>query len=118
MDFVFIDDVARANIIAAKSPVTDEVLNVASGIETSLNELAAALGRAMGRDLRTEYGPARKVNAIPRRLADTQRAERLLGFRTQVSLEEGLSQLVHWWEQQRTAELSACAASCSGDLRG
>jgi UDP-glucose 4-epimerase len=118
MDFVFIDDVARANIIAAKSPVTDEVLNVASGIETSLNELAAALGRAMGRDLRTEYGPARKVNAIPRRLADTQRAERLLGFRTQVSLEEGLSRLVHWWEQQRTAELSACGASSSEDLRG
>jgi UDP-glucose 4-epimerase len=118
MDFVFIEDVARANIIAAKSAVTDEVLNVASGTETSLNELAAALGCAMGRDLRTEYGPARKVNAVPRRLADTQRAERLLGFKTQVLLKEGLLRLVHWWKQQRTAELSACGASCGGDLRG
>ena len=43
MDFVYIDDVARANILALQSDVSDEVFNVASGIETSLNELAAAL---------------------------------------------------------------------------
>jgi len=116
MDFVFIEDVARANVVAAKSSVTDEVLNIASGVETSLNELAAALGRAMGRDLRTEYGPARKVNAVPRRLADTRNAERVLGFKAQVSLEEGLLRLVHWWEQQRTAELAACGASGAADL--
>jgi UDP-glucose 4-epimerase len=118
MDFVFIEDVARANVVAAKSRATDEVLNIASGAETSLNELAAALGRAMRRDLRNEYGPARKVNAVPRRLADTRKAERVLGFKAQVSLEMGLLRLVHWWEQQRAAELSACVPSGAGDLRG
>jgi UDP-glucose 4-epimerase len=117
MDFVFIEDVARANVVAAKSAVTDEVLNIASGTETSLNELAAALGRAMGRDLPAEYGPARKVNAVSRRLADTRNAKRLLGFKAEVSLEEGLRRLVRWWEQQRAAELSACLASCAADSR-
>jgi UDP-glucose 4-epimerase len=104
MDFVFIEDIARANILAAKSKISDEVFNVASGIETSLNELAAALGRAMNRMLPPEYGPARKINPVPRRLADTSKAEQLLGFRAEIGLEEGLKRLVSWWEQQKTLE--------------
>ena len=109
MDFVFVDDVARANIIAAKSSVTDDVLNIASGTETSLGELAATLGRVMGVELNPEYGPARKVNPVRRRLADVSKAERLLGFRTQVSLEEGLSKLVEWWTQECAAKAAAVA---------
>ena len=45
MDFVYIEDIARANILATQADVTDEVFNIASGTETSLNELAAALAR-------------------------------------------------------------------------
>ena len=97
MDFVFVEDVARANILAAKSGVTDDVLNIASGVETSLGELAAALGRVMGTDCAPEYGPTRKVNPVSKRLADVSRAERLLGFKTRVPLEEGLRKLVEWW---------------------
>jgi UDP-glucose 4-epimerase len=109
MDFLFIEDTARANILAARSDVTDEVFNIASGVETSLNELAAMLGRVMGTSLPPVYGPARKVNPVPRRLADTRKAERLLGFRAEVPLEEGLKRLVHWWEEERKLELSTCA---------
>lgn len=109
MDFVFIEDVARANVLAAKSDVTDEVFNIASGTETSLNDLAAALGRAMGKDLPPQYGPARKVNAVRRRLASTEKAKRILGFTPQFSLEEGLDRLVRWWEGQRVRESSAYA---------
>jgi UDP-glucose 4-epimerase len=101
MDFVYIDDVARANVLAAWSPVTDEVCNVASGVETSLGELATALLDVMGSDLQPEYGPARSVNAVPRRLGDTRKAERLLGFRAEVGLEEGLRRLVKWWWAQQ-----------------
>jgi UDP-glucose 4-epimerase len=107
MDFVFIEDVARANILAADAAVSDEVFNIASGTETSLNELARVLGRAMGRTYTPEYGPARKVNPVPRRLADTRKAERLLGFRARVDLEEGLRRLVSWWEGHRCAEALA-----------
>jgi UDP-glucose 4-epimerase len=109
MDFVFVDDVARANIMAAQSSVTDDVLNVASGTETSLGELAATLGRVMGVELEPEYGPARKVNLASRRLADVSKAQRLLGFRTQVSLEEGLGKLVEWWSKEYAAQVATTA---------
>ena len=101
MDFVYVEDVARANVLALAGEVSDEVFNVASGVETSLNELAAALSRVMDVQRAPEYGPERKVNAVPRRLASTEKAERMLGFRAAVSLEEGLSRLVQWWRAER-----------------
>ena len=106
MDFVFVEDVARANLAAARSSVTDDVINVSSGTETSLKELAETLGRVMGVNLASEYGPARKVNSVSRRLADVSKAERLLCFRTQVSLEEGLRRLVTWWSHERAGHIA------------
>lgn len=103
MDFVSVEDVARANILAAASEVTDEDFNVASGVETSLNDLAAALLRAMGSGLQPEYGPARAVNPVARRWADTSKAERLIGYRAEIPLEVGLQRLVAWWRQERIA---------------
>ncbi|MBW9113746.1 NAD-dependent epimerase/dehydratase family protein [Rhizobium cauense] len=101
MDFVHVHDIARANLLAAKSDVTDEVFNVASGSETSLGELAALLTKVMSSSLEPQFGPARKVNAVPRRLASTAKAETLLGFTSQVTLEEGLLDLVEWWRQEK-----------------
>jgi UDP-glucose 4-epimerase len=101
MDFVYIEDIARANILAAKADVTDEVFNVASGVETSLNDLAYSLAKVMGSDLKPEYGPERKVNPVQRRLASTTKAKELLGFEAEISLEEGLTRLVNWWREQK-----------------
>jgi UDP-glucose 4-epimerase len=108
MDFVDISDVARANLLALKSDVSDEVFNVASGTETSLRELAAVLLKVMGaEDLEPEHGPERNVNPVPRRLASTRKAEEMLGFRSEVGLEEGLRRLVRWWQAARdTAALA------------
>ena len=77
------------------------MFNVASGVETSLNDLARALMRAMDVEMEPEYGPARNVNAVSRRLADTSKAERMLGFKAEVELEEGLRRLVAWWRANR-----------------
>jgi UDP-glucose 4-epimerase len=102
MDFVHVRDVARANILGAKAKATDEVFNVASGTETSLLQLAAALASVMGhRGLVPEFAPERSINPVPRRLASTGKAERLLGFRAAVSLEQGLADLVKWWRTER-----------------
>lgn len=109
MDFVFVEDVARANLMAAYSSVTDDVINVASGTETSLIELAETLGRVMGVDLPPEYGPARKATPVFRRLADTERARQLLGFQTQTSLEDGLRHLVEWWQSETQEQTSDTA---------
>jgi UDP-glucose 4-epimerase len=101
MDFVYIEDVARANLAAAGSDACDEVFNVASGVETSLNDLAKTLLRVMGSDLEPEYGPERSVNPVARRLADTGAASRRLGFEATVGLDEGLGRLVAWWQGER-----------------
>ena len=102
MDFVHARDVARANILGAKANVSDEVFNVASGTETSLQQLAEALASVMGRDgLNPEFGPERSVNPVPRRLASTKKAEEMLGFRAALPLKQGLSDLVDWWRSER-----------------
>ena len=82
MDFVFTEDIARANLLAASADVTDQVFNIGSGTETSLIELAQALLRVMGSELPLEFGPPRGVNggdAPPRRRVAGRRAARLEG---------------------------------------
>lgn len=109
MDFVYVGDVARANLMAANSSITDDVLNIASGTETSLSQLAEALGRVMGVSLPLEFGPARKATPVWRRLADTHKAESRIGFKTQVSLEEGLRRLVQWWSRETNTPVPGLA---------
>jgi UDP-glucose 4-epimerase len=99
MDWVFVEDVARAFMLAASSDASGEAFNVATGIETSLTALADALLTAMGADMTVEYGPSRTVNAVSRRVADTRRARKRLGFTAEVPLAEGLRRLVKWWLQ-------------------
>ena len=101
MDFIHVEDVARANLLAAKSAVTDTVFNIASGQETTLDGLAAALLRIMDSPLTPEHGPERAVNAVPRRLADISRARRDLGFTARIGLDDGLRRLVDWWRKER-----------------
>jgi nucleoside-diphosphate-sugar epimerase len=103
MDFIHVADIARANILAARADLTDEVFNVGSGAETSLNELAGQLLRVMGSQLSVEYGPERKANPVPRRLADVRRADERLNFAAKVDLDEGLTGLVRWWRETALA---------------
>jgi UDP-glucose 4-epimerase len=108
VDFVYVEDVARANVLAATIPLTDEVFNVGSGVPTTLAELARTLLDVMGSTLEPEFAPARAVNPVPTRLADTTRAVKLLGFESSVTLDDGLDRLVTWWRQERqTPEVSA-----------
>jgi UDP-glucose 4-epimerase len=110
MDFVYVEDIARANILAATAEVTDDVFNVASGVETSLAGLAAELLEVMGSDLSVELGPERTVNGVTRRLADTSHARDGIGFVAEVDLEEGLTRLVDWWRGQREAHAALAGA--------
>jgi len=101
MDFVFSEDIARANLLAAAGPVTAGVYNIASGEETSLLDLARTLLQVMGSDLPVEHGPERTVNSVVRRLADTSAAARDLGFTSSIPLDQGLARLVDWWRPVR-----------------
>jgi UDP-glucose 4-epimerase len=101
MDFVFTRDIARANLLAATSDLTEGAYNIASGTETSLLGLAEALLEAMDSDLSVEHGPERAVNGVTRRLADVSAARDDLGFAAEIPLSEGLRELVAWWRPLR-----------------
>jgi UDP-glucose 4-epimerase len=105
MDFVYIEDVARANLAALVSDVSDEVFNVGTGIQTTLNELCEILLRITGSSLKPQYREARKVNNVQARRAAVDKAARLLGFRAQVKLEDGLRSLLAWREEAKSESL-------------
>jgi UDP-glucose 4-epimerase len=113
MDFVFTEDVARANLLADTADVDEGVFNVASGVETSLRELADLLLKVMGSDLAVEFGPERAVNKVSRRLADTALARDALGFEAEVGIEDGLRRLVDWWRAERDDAPAATLAAAS-----
>lgn len=97
MDFVYVEDVARAFLLAATRGEPGEVYNVASGVETSLRELAEATLRAMDAAIGVELAPPRAGSPVPRRLAATVKARDGLGFVAEHTLDEGLRKLVAWW---------------------
>ncbi len=107
MDFVHVDDIARANVLAARADVTDTVYNIACGVETSLRGLADGLLAAMGSDLEPVHGPPRSVNSVTRRLADISAAARDLGWHPEIGLDAGLRGLVAWWRSEQAAAVSA-----------
>jgi UDP-glucose 4-epimerase len=102
MDFVYVEDVARANVLAMKADASDEVFNVGFHRETSLQQLCDAFLTAMGSRLQArhvEQPEHRKAVDVWRRLADTTKARELLGFEAQVTLEDGLVRLVRWLDE-------------------
>lgn len=110
MDFVYIDDIARANILAMQSDRVDDAYNVASGAETSLLELWQAIQRVTdAHHLQPEFHPPRKTNPVPRRLADTRRARAELGFVAETPLDEGLQRLAEW--ARESMEQTAAAST-------
>ena len=103
LDMIDVRDVARANILSAVAPAGDVALNVGSGTETSLLDLARILCRVMDQpQLLPQHQEARTVNPVPRRLADISKARELIGFETTHPLDKGIGELVAWWRSEST----------------
>ena len=96
-DYVFVGDVVRATLAATQ--LDGGVLNVATGRATSVLELVDAMRRATGREIDPEHGPER-LGDLQRSVLDTSLAERELGWRPEVSLEDGLRET---WQYFSTA---------------
>jgi UDP-glucose 4-epimerase len=96
MDFVYVGDVARANLQAVRSDVRDEVFNVGTGVQTSLEQLCNLIVRITKSRVVPEYREARAVANVQARRATVDKAERMLDFVAQVGLEQGLEELVRW----------------------
>jgi UDP-glucose 4-epimerase len=99
MDFVYVEDLARAYLLAAQSETTDVVVNIGSGEETSLRDLCRMMCAAAGfPHLVPVHQPARHINPVTRRCARIDRARALFGFEPTVALPEGLRRLAAWYE--------------------
>ena len=99
-DFTFIDDAVTATLMAATSErAVGEVFNVGTGVETSVNQLAATLIRLIGSSVTPTHSDRRDVDNIRRRVANIEKARRALRWVPEVTLEEGLQRTIEW---QRT----------------
>jgi len=97
MDFVYVKDIAKANIAALQSDVTDEAFNIGNCEETSLKELLDVLLKVNESSLKPEFREETSHNPVSRRLADISKAKDLLGFTPTVSIEEGMKELTDWY---------------------
>ena len=108
VDLVFVDDVATANMKALRSDVSEGFFNVASGIETTLNELADILIELSGKaDLKAVH-EHRDGKLVTRRLGCPQGAMEALGFKVSIPPREGLRRVIEWRKDQkaRKAEMA------------
>jgi len=101
-DFVHVDDVARANLLAMKSDVADESFNVGTGVQTTINELVRELLAITGSTLTVDYRPNEQM-FVTNRVGSTEKASRLIGFDATMPLGEGLRSVVEWRARDRGA---------------
>ena len=98
-DFIYVEDVAEANILGMKADCTDEFFNIGAGVGTSINELVDMLLELTGSPLKPEYRP-QEQSFVTHRIGSTEKAERMLGFKAKTSLIEGLRRVVEWRKSQ------------------
>jgi len=103
-DFTYVANVVDANLHAAETTRgIGQVINVANGRQTTLNELLATLKNILGKsDVEVEYREQR-VGDVRHSLADITLARELLDYESKVGLEEGLRLTLDWWKQSRFA---------------
>jgi len=97
MDFVYVRDVAKANIAALKSNISDDYFNIGNKIETTLFQLLELLLKINDSKLEPEFHPENSINPVSRRLADNTKAINLLNFTPSISLEQGMKELSNWY---------------------
>jgi UDP-glucose 4-epimerase len=100
VDFVYVGDVVRANLLACEAKASDAIVNVCSGVETRMRDLAELLLEVTGSSVGMEFKP-QPPGALPaRRFGDPRRAQELLGFRAETKLADGLRRLIEWRRSQ------------------
>lgn len=101
MDFVYVRDIAKANVAGMVADVTDEAFNIGNCVETDLNGLCKTLLKANKSDLKPEYREANSINPVSRRLADISKAKNLLEYEPSTDLESGLTELSAWYFEKQ-----------------
>lgn len=95
MDLIFVRDIARANVLALKSGANNDFFNIGSGVETTVKQLAETVLDVTGCGLAPIYEP-HDVNLVKRRRCSTVKAEKLIGFKSQISVRQGVREYFEW----------------------
>jgi len=98
-DYVYVGDVVRVNIAAIKSDFVGPI-NIGTGVETDVMALFNILKDASGRDIEEKHGPAMKGEQM-RSVLDNSLAGRVLGWKPEVSIEEGLKLTYKWFKENK-----------------
>jgi UDP-glucose 4-epimerase len=101
MDFVYVKDIAKANIAALQADVTDEAFNIGNCEETSLSQLLDTLLLVNNSTLKPEHREENSINPVSRRLADISKAKKLLNFTPTTNLSAGLKELSDWYFEKQ-----------------
>jgi len=101
-DFIYVEDVAEANILGMKADCADEFFNIGMGVGTTINELVDMLLELTGSNLKPEYRP-QVQSFVTNRIGSIEKAEKMLGFRARTPLHEGLHQVIAWRRSQPAA---------------
>jgi UDP-glucose 4-epimerase len=97
-DYTYIDDAVDATLLAAVHPRAEgEVFNVGTGIETSVNHLAASIGVALGTTIDIQHVDRRDIDNIRRRVVNIEKIRRMLRWTPQFTLERGLEETAQWY---------------------
>ncbi len=103
-DYIYVGDVARANLTAMESAVTRESFNIVSGVDTSLNDIVGTLLRITGSNLKPEYrdDPSKVRFTTSTKLGfNPGKAKKMLGWEAKTSVEDGIKRLVNWRKSQK-----------------
>ena len=107
-EFLYVEDAARALVLAAERLDSPEPVNVGSGEEISIADLARTIARLAGYRGEILFDPS-KPDGQPRRRLDTTRARERMGFEALVSLEQGLERTIEWYREQSAARATTTA---------
>jgi len=115
-DFIYVEDVARCNILALQSEINDEFYNVGSGVQTKISELCNLILNLKNSNIEVTYRPYSTDDArrmVQNRIGCPKKALKDLGFEYNYSLEKGLNQLIQWRENKKHINISKQQKVCN-----
>jgi UDP-glucose 4-epimerase len=96
-DFTYVDDVVEANILAMKAEIDFGIYNVGTGTATSMNDMFTKLKEKLGKEMEPKFVENKVKNYVGHTQAYTAKAEKELGFKAKVSLDEGLDRIIKYY---------------------
>lgn len=94
-DFVYVSDVARANVCALEKSTTDQFYNIGMGTQTTIKELCGVILKITGKNYQIQFEPTGQT-FVTNRVGSTAKAKKDLGYEARITLEEGLRLLIEW----------------------